>query len=247
MKKLVLITLIISSSCYAQSIKTEFGIFAGAVSMQSDYGERGHFGSNYANMGFGIGGALYLGVDNNGGNWNSRISNTQNHFRLRLELSYMKTKLIHRGAYTEGSGVNTVLYNAMVGNSTIINYGGQIEYSIFEISEKRSFDPYISIGYLANSNSPEIESELGDIDDDLSLIPSVYDDGVFLDKNNSGSLVLGLGTRLRSKNTQKKSVYIFELRWQRFNSDIVEGLVPKISGNKFNDSLFFASFGYVFN
>jgi hypothetical protein len=115
------------------------------------------------------------------------------------------------------------------------------------MSDEKIFDPYISFGFLGNLNTPKLESTLGNITADSNLIPNVYDDGLFLEKNSSTSLILGLGTRIRSKNYTNKSIYLIDFRWQRFNSDNVDGLSPKISANKFNDWLLFFSVGYVFN
>ena len=249
MKKYILILFLILYSIKnnAQDLKSEFGLIAGATSMQTDYGERGHFGSSYANMGFGFGGVFYLSFDNIRKRWNDRTTGLKDHIRLRAEISYMKTNLKQRGKYTQGTSSQTVLYNAMRGTSTMLNYGGQLEYTIFGISSKQNFDPYLSIGFLANSNTPQLESELGDINTNPNLIPNVYNDGVFLEKNNSTSLILGVGARMKPKDYNSKSIYLVDFRWQRFNSDIVDGLAPKLSANKFNDWLLFISFGYIFN
>ncbi|MEE9349037.1 MAG: hypothetical protein V3U80_03255 [Flavobacteriaceae bacterium] len=243
----VLLTFYIGKNMYAQSINTEVGLLTGTTSMQSDYGEREHFGSSYANIGFGAGAVVYFSADNKRRRWNDRYNSFQEHLRLRAEVSYMRTKLIHRGAYTQGSGANTILYNAMEGTSSILNYGVQIEYSIFKMSNQSFVDPYLSIGFLANSNSPQLISILGEVDTDPSLIPPVYNDGVFLDKNKSTSLIMGFGTRLRPKSYYNKSIYLVDFRWQKFNSDIVDGLNPTLTANKYNDWLLFFSLGYIFN
>lgn len=249
MKKiaLVLLCLIYNIQVKAQNLNSEIGFSVGITSMQTDYGERGHFASSYANVGFGVGAAYYLSFNNNRIKWNDRSKFAQEHLRLRLEVSFMQTKLVHRGKYTQGSGSNIIKYNAMIGTSTIINYGAQLEYNIFILSSKQYFDPYLSIGFLGNSNSPKLTSSLGEINGNNNLIPSVYNNGVFLDKNNSTSLIIGLGTRLRPKNYWNKSIYLIDFRWQKFNSDIVDGLKPNLKANKFNDWLLYLSIGYIFN
>jgi len=233
--------------CFAQNINSEVAFFTGMTSMQTDYGERGHFGSSYANVGFGFGGAFYLSFNNKMVHWNDRSQSLKEHLRIRLEISYMQTKLIHRGKYTQGTSINTIKYNAMIGTSKILNYGAQFEYTIFPLSSNQYVDPYLSIGYLANSNSPQLKSSLGNIETDPSLIPPVYNDGVFLDKNNSGSLILGFGTRLRPKSYYNNSIYLINFRWQKFNNDVVDGLKPNLAANKYNDWLLFLSVGYIFN
>ncbi|HIP36390.1 MAG TPA: hypothetical protein EYG85_06015 [Crocinitomix sp.] len=245
--KTLLITLLLSTFCNAQKLDPEVALFSGITSMQTDYGERKHFGSSYANIGFGVGAAFYLNFSKKSNNWNDRVRYFEEHFRLRLELSYMQTKLVHRGQYTEGNSPDTVLYNAMEGTSTILNYGAQIEYSIFDISKKQFFNPYVSVGFLANSNTPKLESSLGNIQTNTALIPNVYSDGLFLEKNNSTSLILGFGTRLQPKSYYSKSIYLIDFRLQRFNSDIIDGLKPNLSANKYDDWLLFFSVGYIFS
>ncbi len=229
---------------YAQNLISEFGVFTGATSMQTDYGERGHFGSSYANVGFGIGGVYYLSFNNYKIIWHDRTTYLKEHFRLRIELSYMKTNLIHRGKYTQGNTIFTKKYNAMRGTSAIFNYGTQIEYTMFNMSDGKSLNPYLSIGFLGNINTPKLESKLGDIKSSPYLIPTVYNGGVFLNRNNTTSFIVSAGTRINPKN--KKATYLIDFRWQRFNSDTVEGLIPRISANKFNDWLLFIHIGYVF-
>lgn len=239
-----IIIYLICTSSYAQDLVSEFGIFTGATSMQTDYGERGHFGSSYANVGFGIGGVYYLSFNNYKIKWSERTTSLKDHVRLRVELSYMKTNLIHRGQYTQGNSNFTKLYNGMRGTSSIFNYGAQFEYTIFNMSDNRSLNPYISIGFLGNLNTPKLESNLGDIEVSPNLIPSVYNGGVFLDKNSTSSIIIGAGTRINPKNNNAS--YLIDFRWQRFNSDIVDGLTPRIDANKFNDWLLFISVGYIF-
>lgn len=239
-----IIIYLICTSSYAQDLVSEFGIFTGATSMQTDYGERGHFGSSYTNVGFGIGGVYYLSFNNYKIKWNERTTSLKDHVRLRVELSYMKTNLIHRGQYTQGNSNFTKLYNGMRGTSSIFNYGAQFEYTIFNMSDNRSLNPYVSIGFLGNLNTPKLESNLGDIEVSPNLIPSVYNGGVFLDKNSTSSIIIGAGTRINPKNNNTS--YLIDFRWQRFNSDIVDGLTPIIDANKFNDWLLFISVGYAF-
>ena len=210
--------------------------------MQTDYGERGHFASSYANIGYAFGGIMYLSVSDKRKYWNQRGNFYYDHFRLRFEISFMKTKLKHRGRYTEGTSENTIKYNAMRGISTILNYGFQIEYSISPISDNQFLEPYVSFGILRNSNKPQLNSTIGNINTDNSLIPTVYTNGVFLNKNTSFSPIISAGIRV---NKNEKSKYLIDFRLQRFNSDIVEGLKPKLDANKFNDWLLCMSFGYI--
>lgn len=248
MKKLIVVLILFANFViFSQDLRYDIGIISGTTSMQSDYGERSHFGSSYANVGFGIGGVYYLCYDYLRIKWYDRTTHLKDHLRLRLELSYLKTNLIHRGKYTQGNPQFTEFYNAMRGTSNIVNYGLQFEYTLFNMSDEKIMNPYVSVGFLGNSNTPKLESTLGNIEENSNLIPNVYANGTFLEKNNSTSLILGVGARFRPKNYYSKSMYLVDFRWQRFNSDIVDGLKPTLNANKFNDWLMFFSIGYIYN
>ncbi len=251
MKKLFILnilSLFFINSIYSQKFNFELGFVAGLVSMQTDYGERGDFASSYGNIGYGIAGVYYISASHKKRRWNDRAMLGMDHFRLKAEISYMQTKLIHRGTYTQGTSEQTILYSALIGTSSIINYGLQFEYTVFRINDGKRINPYLSLGVLLNSNSPKLESALGTINNTNSnLIPNVYDNGVFLEKNNSSAITFGFGTRINSKNPYNNSKFLIDFRWQRFNSDIIEGLDPQIGANKDFDFLLFLNIGYVFS
>lgn len=244
---ILLLLLLISVTIKAQYFDSEAGLFIGATSMQSDYGEKGHFNSSYGNLGFGIGAVYYISFNSNIRRWNDKSQQLKEHLRLKAEVSYMKTGLIHRGAYTEGTSAQTLLYNAMKGTSTTINYGFQLEYTIFNKSDDHRFEPYVSLGLLGNSNTPELESGLGNIETDPNLIPTVYNNGVFLEKTNSSSVTFGAGARIKSSDLNNKNSILIDFRWQRFDSDVIEGLKPTLDANQNKDYLLFLSIGYVFS
>ncbi len=240
----VFLVLLMYITVTAQDLKSEFGFFTGLVSMQTDYGERGHFGSSYANIGFGVGGVYYMSFDDQRKRWNDKMG--LSHFRIRAELSYIQVNLKHRGKYTYGNSNFTKLYNAMDGKASIFNYGMQLEYALFSFSGDEKFNPYLSLGFLGNRNKSKITSSLGDVALNSNLLPSIYRDGINTEATNSTAIIVGVGTRIKPKNNFK-STYLIDFRWQRFNSDLIEGLSPKIEANKYNDWLFFVSVGYVFN
>jgi len=57
---LILLNLTSSLSFSQFGYAAEYGFFAGGFSLQSDYGAREDFASDYANMGYTIGGFYYL-------------------------------------------------------------------------------------------------------------------------------------------------------------------------------------------
>ncbi len=246
MKKSIFFALVLSFSLTVFSqinLLHEAGVIAGPVSMQTDFGERHHFPSSVLNIGYGVGLVYYISVDPNRMRWNQRGDYLQNHLKLRFELSYMQDKLIQRGRYIEGNSVQAALLKGIVANPKLFNAGAQIQFSVFSASDFKSWEPYFSLGGMFTSYKPQLESLLGDIETNPSLIPNAYINGIHNDGGSAGSLVLGAGTTYTTNNDLK---LIFDFRWQRFLADDIDGLTPLISANKYNDWLFFLNVGVAF-
>lgn len=236
--------ILFGSFSYAQKMNHEFGVFAGAISMQTDYGQRNHFPSSYANVGVGVGLSYYIGWDVEKIKWNDRITYIKNHMKFKAEFSYMSDSFIHRGKYANGHSDNSIKLAAMKGSTKIFNIGGQLEYSLFSFSDFRKWEPYISGGYFYVSFDPDMKTSLGDWRQNSSLLPDVYlNDGIFLEKDNTTAFVFGGGTKYRMN---KKFAVVFDLKWQRFLSNKVDGLDPKIDANKYREWLFFFNVGAIF-
>lgn len=243
MKKIILLpfVILITNSLFSQQLKHEIGISAGLISMQTDYGERGHLPSSVANIGFGIGASYYLSFDEHRIKWNDRATWIKEHLRGKLELSYMSATLKQRGRYVEQD--SNGLLAATSGSTKLLNIGGIMEFNIFSTIEERKFEPYISTGGIYSMVTPEFKSSLGDIEANPSLIPTAYRNGLYLEKDKASAFVFGAGSRLTNNNG---SVFLIDFRWQRYFSDRVEGIVPQISANKNKDWLFYLNVGMVF-
>ncbi len=244
--KLKLIIAVFIISIYAtngQDLNHEIGIFAGVISMQTDYGQRKDFSSSYGNVGFGVGAAYYVSFNEVYGRWNDRSTYMKSHVRLKLEFSYMSNSFKHHGEYTKGTSLETVKYNAMQGSTKLLNYGAQFEYLIYKNYDLRKWEPYVSAGLFMVNYNAALKSSLGDISQDASLLPNVYGaNSVFLNKDKTQSFSFGGGSRYNLDNF----TMTFDFRWQRFLSDTVDGLKPKIPANKYNDWLLFFNVGAVF-
>ncbi len=229
---------------YSQNYNHEFGVSIGAVSIQSDYGERGDFASSYGNVGFGVGLNYYFSFDNSYSRWNAHTSDLQNHFRLKLGASYMQDHFIHRGRYIESLSVTAIKMAAMRGSTKIYNFGGQIEYAIFDFMDERKLEPYLAIGLYYVFYDPDLTSELGDWKDNPSLIPTVYQNGsIHLEKDKTQSFSFGFGSRYAIGESTKM---VFDFRWQKFLTNNIDGLDPQLGANKFRDWLLYAQVGVVF-
>ncbi len=246
MKKIffTLTLILITSTFFAQNkLLHEIGIVTGPVSMQTDFGERHHFPSSVLNIGFGVGLVYYISFDPDRIYWNQRGTYLMNHSKLRFELSYMQDQLIQRGRYIEGNSTEAILLKAIHGNSKLLNAGAQYEFSVFSASSERDFRPYFSLGGMYTSYQPQVESSLGDIKTNPSLIPTAYINGIHNDSGSTGSLLLGAGTTYTTSSDLK---FVMDFRWQRFITDDIDGLTPLIPANKYNDWLFYLNFGIIF-
>jgi opacity protein-like surface antigen len=143
-----------------------------------------------------------------------------------------------------GNTEQAILLKGMTGSTSLINFGGQIEFSFFSPTGFRLLEPYFSIGGFYTIYDAEVKSAFGDIEENINFLPVQYQSGLFLDKDNASSFSLSVGTRYHLNENLKT---VIDLRYQRFLSDKIDGLEPQISSNKFRDWLLFLNIGIVFN
>jgi hypothetical protein len=145
------------------SIAHEVGGFFGSSFMKSDYGQRNDNDSNYRNTGFTVGLVHYMNFS-----YKSMSDAYFNeHFKVRSELSFNKTKLNHFGKWVEnGNSIGKQQLRAMEGKSSILNLGAQLEY--YPLSEIHEFEysrgsiyPYISLGFQYNFYNVQSSSSMG--------------------------------------------------------------------------------------
>jgi hypothetical protein len=228
---------------YGQVLKHEIGVSVGAVSIQSDYGESGDFASTYGNIGFGAGLAYFVSFGEYQKRWNDKTDFLKSHFRAKLEASYLQSNFIHKGKRIEVITEDAVKSAALTGSTKIYNFGGQLEYTFFGITEENKFEPYMAIGGYYALYNPELTSSLGDWKDNPSLLPNDYLNGsIHLQKDSTQSITFGLGTRYKINNF----TMLYEIKWQRFLTDNIDGFAPLNGSNKSKDWLFMAQIGAVF-
>lgn len=246
----------ISNTVSAQSdLAQEIGIFAGPVTLQSDFGERNNFDTNAGNTGFGIGIMHFI----NFSAANNRESYFTEHFKVRSELSFSKTTLKHFGEWVERKpdGVFAQQLRNMHASSSIVNLGAQLEFSPFmkiHYFENTigSFSPYGSLGFQISYYSTKVGSRLGDI-----TLPTVTP-GKYLTPSDgrahgfstetgvvlSATAAVGVHYKLT-----KMSDLMFETRFQMYNSDWIDGLNPNktiYTENRNNDWQVWFNFGYIY-
>lgn len=256
---LFILLICISNKIEAQlSFSHEIGVFAGHVSMRSDYGERGDNKTNFGNTGMGFGLVHYMNfaVDERGYFNKSNFFN--DHFRLRSELSYSKSDLNHFGKWLVGKpSLGKEQLRAMTGSSAVTNLGMQLEFYPYSIRDNieqfQNWAPFASIGAQYNMYNAKAESSLGELGDPTTTFPKYLtptDDrpfGFSTESKSTFSIVGGAGTRYK---IGESSDLMVELRLQYYFSDWVDGLKPNpdfYKENKFNDWQVWFNFGYIYH
>jgi len=233
----------------------EVGAFVGPVAFQSDFGERHDFSTNAGNTGFGIGLVHYMNFSYRAEcNCYTPETYFNDHFKLRSELSYTKTKLDHFGVWAEKESLGGQQLRAMNGEANVTDIGMQLEYFPWSIRQFTATDgawgPFVALGAHYSFYKPDVYSTMGKIS---PLTVGAIDDGVkYLNGavNNDGgstwSVVSSVGTRY--KLTELSDLFV-ELRWQYYFSNWVDGLNPdhtKYPENKANDWNLWLNFGYIY-
>lgn len=239
----------------------EVGVIAGPVAFQSDYGVRKDFETNSGNTGLGIGLVHYLNFSYRADcNCYTPETYFNDHFKLRTELSYNKTKLNHFGKWVTPEKVATSeeakKLKAMEGSTAVTSIGMQIEYFPMSIrdftSSTGSFAPFISLGGQFSFFSPTVKSSLGKLGDESTTYLKYLDPsegkkyGFSNDNGSTFSIVSSVGTRYK---LTPLSDLMLDLRVQYYFSNWVDGLNPNPvihTENKSNDWNVWLNFGYIY-
>lgn len=245
--------LILPLSAVAQfGLSHEVGVFVGGVAFQSDFGVRKDFDTNKGNTGFGIGLVHYLNFSYNPEcNCLRPYTYFSDHFKIRTELSYNKTKLEHFGEWANKSSWAGEQLRAMKGEAKVTDLGMQLEYFPWSIrdftSEVGSWGPFIALGVHYSWYNNNTYSELpGGLSNVNNVYPRYLPKSWSADGGNTWSIVASIGTRY--KITEMSDLFA-EMRWQYYFDDWVDGLKkdPDVwSENKYNDWNAWFSVGYIY-
>ena len=259
-KLIILIVMMLSiQSIYAQlGISHEIGAFIGPVAFQSDFGVRRDFETNSGNTGIAVGIVHYINFAFRS-DCNCYTTDTyfNDHFKLRTEISWNKTKLEHFGKWV-GSDRTTIeadQLRAHSGEAQNWNIGTQLEFFPLSIREYVAggfnFAPFGAIGAHFVSFNPSVETTYG-LDGGINNLDNFYSgwnavaegDSFISDKSGSTwSVVTSIGTRYR---LSLSSDLLLELRWQYYFDDFIDGLDHKLDSNKANDWNLWFNFGYIY-
>jgi len=243
----------------------EIGFVMGSSSFTTDYGKRNNFSANVGgNVGPGFGLVYYLNFTDYRYRWNQRSNYFQEHFRLRVELSYMQAELKHYGEWADKQSFKGEQLRAHTGNTWIINFGAQMEFhwvDIVDFGSRRipdlKWSPYLSFGVWADYYDPTIETSMGDgkWEDPGVLFPTwdryptnefPYQDDTRTNDNDGWTMSISAGIGTRHKLGEYSDILI-ESRWHYFFTDYIEGMNNKDAPqNKYNDWLLFIHVGYIY-
>ena len=258
--KLIIIILTAQISFAQMGFSHEIGIITGPVALKSDYGLRGEFETNAGNTGFGIGLVHYINFAYQADcNCYTTDNYFNDHFKLRTEISYNKTKLEHFGEYVDPvrTGLGAQQLRGQIGEANNFDIGMQMEYFPLSIRSFQAFAyklaPFVSFGAHYVSYNPKVSTTFGDKNSQNTL--NYYQPWYTLDPDpinakpidvSSGStwsLVSSIGVRYKLSPI---SDLMLDLRGQYYFTDWIDGVDHKLEYNKFNDWMVWLNFGYIY-
>lgn len=237
---------------YGQHLTHDVGFHFGTNTIQTDYGERGDFLSQYGNVGNSISITHTLHFFNTGMRWNNRKS-FLSRIALRSELNIaMGNKLKHFGKWVERDSYVAEQLRAMDGEISFTSLGVQLEYYINELGDflHNSYDikwnPYFLAGVQYAFYKNNLTSQMGDWKTNPSVLPEKYRGEGAVEIGNGTSLAssFGFGTRYNLADGVNLN---FQFNWQYFFTDALDGLKPDVEENKHNEWLMNLQVGVIYN
>lgn len=238
---------------YAQlGFSHEIGVIAGPVEFRSDYGVRNSPETNLGNVGIGVGIVHYINFAYRSDcNCYSADTYFNDHFKLRSEISWNKTKLEHFGEFVDPSQTSIAAdqLRAHSGEANNFDVGMQLEFFPKSIRAfeafSYSFAPFASLGVHYTSFNPSVETTYGD--QNILNANNFYNPweagSVDASSGSTWSVVSSVGVRYK---LTRMSDLMLDMRWQYFGQDWIDGLNHQLSYNKNNDWLLWLNFGYIY-
>lgn len=244
----------------------ELGIIAGPVALKSDFGVRSDFKTNAENTGIGVGLVHYINFAYRADcNCYTTDNYFNDHFKLRTELSWNKTKLEHVGKFVAPNKISeeSNRLRAHTGEANTFDVGMQIEYFPLSIRSFQAygykFAPFLSLGAHYVAYNPKVNTDYGngnELDFSNFYNPWYADNPFDADTNPTGlqipvdpssgstwSIVSSVGVRYK---ISPLADIMLDLRGQYYFSDWVDGLNHELEYNKHNDWLVWLNFGYIY-
>jgi hypothetical protein len=256
----LLIIIVTAQMSFAQlGFSHEVGVISGPVAFKADYGLRSEFETNAGNTGFGIGIVHYINFSYQADcNCYTTDNYFNDHFKLRTEISYNKTKLEHFGEFVDPSRttIEAQRLRAHKGEANNLDIGMQIEYFPLSIRSFQGFGyklaPFFSLGAHYVSFNPKVSTSFGDeVITNMSNFyspwyaqdPANHRIPINVNGGNTWSVVSSIGVRYKISPIAD---LMLDLRGQYYFSDWVDGLNHDLEYNKYNDWLVWLNFGYIY-
>lgn len=251
-----ILTIIFLITCFsvinAQHYTHDIGVFVSSNSLQSDYGQRSDFESEWNNNGLAFSVAHYLHFFNRTLRWDPH-NVMHKHLMVKTELEYLSnTKLEHHGTWANKESYGGEQLRAMKGTLRMFNIGVNLEYYLRSLE---SFiypysdiwlNPFFTFGFKYSFYTNGLKSELGEWQQDIAILPQKYtlENALDIGPGQVFSFNIGLGTRF--KLTEKLDISA-KYSYQYFFSDKVDGLQAKVIENKNNEWAVNIQFGLVYH
>ena len=236
----------------------EIGVIAGPVQFRSDYGSRNEEKTNFGNSGIGLGIIHYINFAYRA-DCNCYTTDTyfNDHFKLRNEISWNKTKLNHLGQWVvaEKTSQDADKLRAHSGISKNLDIGTQLEFFPLSIRDFQgfayNFAPFVSLGVHYTSFNPEVSTTydnpnplaVGDVTDPSNFYSFWIPGSVDASSGSTWSVVSSIGVRYK---LSKLADLMLDIRGQYYFSDWVDGLNHQLEYNKNNDWLVWVNIGYIY-
>lgn len=232
----------------------ELGVIIGPVALYSDYGQRNNFETNAGNVGIGIGIVHYINFAYRADcNCYSRNKYFNDHFKIRTEIDYHKTKLDFFGRWVDPDQTSFFAdqLRATSGSSRVLEIGSQLEYFPLSIRDFMAHGytlaPFISLGGHFVNYDPQITSN---IFPPLNTHPK-YINSFQQESGSTFAIVGSVGVRYK---LTALSDLMLDSRWEYYFSDWVDGLNPTLENNgtrpvpenKSNDWIYWLNLGYIY-
>ncbi|WP_353776917.1 glutamate dehydrogenase [Winogradskyella sp. 3972H.M.0a.05] len=254
-KKLIFIVIAALSfnTGYSQlGFSHEIGVIAGPVAFQSDFGVRRDFETNAGNTGIGIGIIHYINFAYRADcNCYSTDTYWNDHFKIRSEISWNKTRLDHFGRWVDEARTseNAERLRQHSGEAQNLDIGMQLEYFPKSIRAFQagmySFAPFVSLGAHYVNYNPSASTRYGDMNiQNPNNFYSFWEPGSINPEGGSTWSVVGsIGVRYKLTIL---SDLMLDLRWQYYGNNLIDGLDHQLPSNKANDWLVWLNFGYIY-
>ena len=236
----------------AQHLTHEIGAFFGSTSLQTDYGQKGNFATQWNNNAKTFSVAHYLSFYNKTLRWDPHDV-LQNHLMVKTEIQYLNNAdYQHYGKWVKKDSPSGEQLRAMKGSIRSLDFGVNVECFLFPLEEfiypysDILFNPFFTLGLKYSFFTNTLTSDLGDWRQDISVLPTKYqlDNALDIGDGQAVALSFGIGTRFK---LSPKIDLVAQSRYQYFFSDTIDGLQTSANPDQNNDWSFNIEFGMVYH